>query len=181
MPRCMLDELAAAVHEDDGAAGFGDGEGQARIGQGAHVVDQVGAGPERALGHLALARVHGDRRVGGAAHGLQDGEKPGDLLFGGDFGSPGAVDSAARPGRLGPEVQQVGALLEHPERPLDCPRRIVPQSAVAERVGGEVQDAHDPRALSEGEGTATGEPEGPGGAVREVSGLHAPTGRWGRS
>ena len=139
-------ELAAAVHEDDGAAGFGDGEGEARIGQGADVVDQVGAGRERALGHRALARVHGDRRVGGAAHGFEDGKEAGDLLFGRDLGGPGAVDPAARPGRFGPEVQQVGALFEHAQSALGCSRRIGPQSAVAEGVGGEVQDAQDPRA-----------------------------------
>ena len=62
MPRCMVGELAAAVHEDQRAAGRGHSAAERGVGERAHVVDQVGAGRERAPRHLALAGVDGERR-----------------------------------------------------------------------------------------------------------------------
>ena len=76
--------------------------------------------------------------------------------------APLAVDPAAGPRRLRAEVEQVGPLGEHGEAAVHGPRRVAPEAAVAERIRGEVEDAQDPRPLSQHQGAATGQPQGPG-------------------
>ncbi len=76
-------------------------------------------------------------------------QQPRGLLLGRDLGGAGAVDPAARAGRLGAEVEQVGALVEQLEAVLDGALGIEKQAAVAERIGRDVDDAHDQRPSAE--------------------------------
>src|SRR5262249_15183679 len=72
------------------------------------------------------------------------------------------VDAAAGARRFGAEVEDLGPCREHAQAVLHGAGRIEPEAAVAERVGGEVEDAHDPRASSQLEGALARQAQGPG-------------------
>ena len=80
-----------------------------------HVVDQVRAGGERGLGDGGLGRVDAQRRVGqGRPEGRDDRHDPAAFLVLGDRGVPG-------PRRFATDVEDVGALLDHPAAGRDAP------------------------------------------------------------
>src|SRR5436305_14927976 len=80
------------------------------------------------------------------------------------------MDAAAGARRLGAEVEDLGPLGQHAQAALHGAGRIEPEAAVAERVGGEIEDAHDPRAPSQLERALARQAQGPGSG--EGRGLH---------
>ena len=113
-----------------------------------------------------LRRVDADRHVrqDGADRG-DDGHHPGDLGVGVD-------DGMARSRGLAADVEEVGALVDHPARLVDRGRDRVArgQEPVAgERVRGDVEDPHDVRPLAPGERRgrrSAAAPERPAGRTR---------------
>ena len=129
------------MHGDVPDAGVGDDPEDVRVGQAARdVVDDPGARLDRGGGDLGAHRVDADHRAVGR-QGADDRYDARQLL--GDQ-RPGG----ARSGRLAADVEDVGAVREQlpavRDRRLD---RVVP-AAVAERVGGDVDDPHDQRQVS---------------------------------
>ena len=123
------------------------------------VVDEVGAGGERGLGDGRLGGVDAERGVGERlAQGRDDRHDPPPLLVEGDR-------VVARPGRLAADVEDVGALLDHPPalcdgdldrvggaRPAPAFALGLGEEAVAgERIGRHVEDAHHERPLAPAE------------------------------
>ncbi len=134
-----------------------------------HVVDHIGAGGKRGLGHGRLGGVDAERGVGERrAEGRDDRHDTTPFLV--------EVDGfVARPGRLTADVQDVGALLDHAPAPCDGDLERVggtrPTSAFAlglgqqavpgERVGRHVEDPHHERPLAPAE-RAGADPRGLG-------------------
>jgi len=66
----------------------------------------------------------------------------------------------AGPRGLAADVQQVGAFIHHPQRGGDRRLGIEHPAAVGERIGGDVDDTHDERALAERQRRSAREPKG---------------------
>jgi hypothetical protein len=134
------------VHQHDRDAALRS-EGQHRL-VGRHapdVVDQRGAGVERGRGDGRLRRVHAQRDVRQhVADGPDDGDDARDLVLGRDPFVPRARALAA-------DVEEIGALGRHPARRTHggADRVARREEAIArERIGRDVEDPHDERALA---------------------------------
>ncbi len=131
--------VAPPVHAHVRDAGAGDDLGHRRVGEAAgDVVDDPGAGLDGALGDDGARRVDADDRALGRERG-DHGEHAREL---------GLDRHAARAGarRLAAHVEDVRALAQELTPVRDRGVRLVPLAAVRERVGRDVDDAHDERA-----------------------------------
>ena len=131
------------VHGDDRHSGPGGYRSHLRVPlQSPDVVQAGGAGGQGRFGHPGLGGVHRDWHPHFAGHRAKDRQEPGQLLF---FLNPGRP----RPGRFGPDVQQIRAGRGHGlgpgHRGLDGIGRLL-QAVAGKGVGSGVQDAHDVRA-----------------------------------
>ena len=143
-----LREAAAQVHEHRGDAAPGhQGRHRGIEPEGAHVVDEVGAGVERGPRHLGLRGVHRERSGAPPPQALDHRHHAPDLLVRGDR-------RGARPRGLAAHVHPVGALLEQPQAVRDGGLRARELPSVGEGVRGDVEDAHDQGALAEHHGGA---------------------------
>ncbi len=129
---------ALHVHEDGPRAGAGHDAGHGRVeAEGADVVDDVGPGVEGGPGHGGLGRVDGDEGPALAAQAGDDRDDAGGLLGLGHGPGAGA-------GALAPDVDDVGAFGDERQAVGDGPGGIGVPAAVRERIGGDVDDAHEP-------------------------------------
>ena len=133
----------AVVHDDDARAGLGDHTGHAGVAlQAPDVVDDAGAEPRRLAGHLGLARVHGDGRVEFGCERRDHRGDPPQLL-------PGVDRRMTGPRRLAADVDDRRALRRQGFRVGDRGGRVGVQAAVRERIGRDVDDAHQRRRPAE--------------------------------
>jgi len=131
-----VDALAAGVHEDVVRAPLGAQREQVRVRRGGDVVDEHRAGVERRLRHRRPRRVDADGHPGGDEP-LDHGQHAAPFL--------GRVDpGGARPGRLPADVDEIGAVRDHPQPGAHRVGRLGVGPAVGERVRGDVDDAHHP-------------------------------------
>ena len=147
--------VRAVVGDDVGDAPLSGDPGERHVGRhGAHVVDEVRASVQGRRRHHGLARIDADRhRRQGRPHGREDGEHAVHL--------DGRLDGVvSRTGRLPTDVDEVGALGDHPLGPRhrgghevdrSSRRRFAEQAVTAERIGRQVEDAHDVGATPEGQ------------------------------
>ncbi len=138
------------VHQDDRAAPRRDqGERGGVESQRRDVVDQHRASVERGGHHRGLARVDRD---GNAVQPGEDRRDTGEFVFDRDF-------IGTRPGRFAAEVDDARPRRHHRARRRDRVGTAGPQRAVAEAVGGDVDDAHDVRPVESqaGDGRARGD------------------------
>jgi serine-type D-Ala-D-Ala carboxypeptidase/endopeptidase (penicillin-binding protein 4) len=161
--RGPLRRASARVHQDDPAAKFGAGRGHLGIpGKAADVVDDLRSGGNRGAGGRGFIRVDGEHGGGPLAeHGLNYW-KNAVLLF---LGAHGEISEAGARG-LAADVEKIGALIE--QREGLCGGRVGAEieAAVRERVGRDVEDAHNEGARAEGQRTRAQLPGG-GGAADE--------------
>ncbi len=144
---------AAGVHEDDAALQIGAGLGHGEIPfEAGDVVDDFGAGGDGGASGFGFICINREHRFGTVAeNGFDDGEDAVLLLLGAD-GIVGAEFLGAGAGGFAADVDEVGALIEHGEGVLDGGVRVEKRAAIGERVGGDVEDAHDEGALAEWQG-----------------------------
>jgi hypothetical protein len=132
--------VTAPVHHDVRHAEPGDGPVHQRIGQSAaDVVDDAGAGAHRCSRRVGSHGVDADRHARGG-EGLDDGDDARQLLV-----RWHALRSGA--GGLAAHVDEVGSLRVHLEAVGHRPVTVEEEPAVGEGVGGDVEDAHDERAI----------------------------------
>ncbi len=98
------------------------------------VVHDRRTGDERSLGHLGLGGVDRHDRVGAGSNDALD-DRNDTITFGRDIDRRGA-----RTGRLAPDIDDGGTLVEERERMSDRRLRGAESAAVAERVRGDVDD-----------------------------------------
>ena len=159
--------LRQAVHGLGGTAGVHQDVRHLQLGGGfnhfvayvqtGHVVDDVGTGGDGGAGGLRVHGVHAD----GGAHlrdCLDDGQDAALFLLHADAHGTGA-------GGLTANVDNGGALGNHAGGVGDGVDGGVVLAAVAERVGGDVQDAHDEGALGGKRIAGQGCGSGVGGGV----------------
>jgi hypothetical protein len=124
------------VHEAEVRARIRNDARERRIAaQRGHVVDQLGPQRERRRGHRRLRRVDRDGQPGERGEHWLDAAQ---LLVRRDT-------LGARPRRLAADVDDRGALVEHPPRGRDSRRRLEMNAAVGERVRRDVEHAHHGR------------------------------------
>ena len=106
--------------------------------RGAHIVDDGRPGRDRGPGNLGATGVDGDAGAKAVEGGdrLDHGDHTGQLLVDRHRGS-------ARSGRLAPHVDEGRSLVHKAARLGHRGVEIDIAAAVAERVGRDVQDAHD--------------------------------------
>ena len=140
---------ALHVHHDVRRAGVRNDLPHLGVGVAARdVVDEVGTGIEGALRHRSMERVDAQKGVGvGLLQRRQNRGEARPFLF-------CAHERSARPCRLGPEIQDVDAILKHALSLCHSASRVVPRPAIVKRVGGEVEDAHHPSLVKTPQGTA---------------------------
>ena len=132
------------VHEDGGGARLGRDLGDGGIAlEAPDVVDDRGAGGEGAPRHLRLPGVDGDRRgCAGLGKAGEDGLHPRPFLF-------GRYDDVAGAARFAADIDDIRPLQGHAQGRRHGRARLVMDAAVRERIGGDVDDAHDERASAE--------------------------------
>ena len=133
-----LGELAR-MHDDHAAGARLYKVDHLGVGESGDVVHDGGAAAHGRLGDLNMARVDGDdgALLGERAH---HGQHATGLLIGVDRRKAGTRGLAAH-------VDDVGTLVEHLEAVLDRRIGIEMLAAVAERIGRDVEDTHDARAV----------------------------------
>jgi hypothetical protein len=134
---------AAHVIEDEAGVILDDGFRQKRIpGEAAGVVDNFGAVFNGEFGYFGFIGIDRDGDAEFAFEALEDGDEASDFLSGGDAGAAGL-------GGFGADVDDVGALLFEFEGAGKSAVGILVETAVGERVGGDVEDAHDEGSFAE--------------------------------
>ena len=129
------------VHQHDGHAVPGNDCGQiGLVSQTADVVDERRAGRERGIGCRGFVGVHRDRHLNARGQCLDYGEHAAAFLGLGRR-------LRAGPGGLAADVEQVGAVLDHPYTCIDRGGGVEELAAVGERVRSDVDDAHHQRTL----------------------------------
>ena len=118
-------------------------------GQAADVVDDRGPGRDRACHHRGLAGVDGDRRRPARPAPRTTGSTRRSSSSTGTGSAPGRVDSPPTSTMSAPSCGQPQPVLDGAAASACC-------AAVAEAVGRDVEDAHEPRPV-EGRGARGGE------------------------
>ena len=133
--------VPAPVHGDVAHAGLGDDRRHRGIGEARRdVVDDLGAGLDR--GRAVAARIVSTlTRMPRAASSRMTGTTRRSSSSGSTRAAPGRVDSP-------PTSSDVGAVGDEVEPVRDRGLGVEPPAAVAERVGRDVDDAHDERRLA---------------------------------
>jgi hypothetical protein len=130
------------VHQHDGGASLGDHGAERRVElEAADVVDEGRAACDSLTRNGRLVGVDADDRAG-RREPLDDRQHAPQLLV---------VVQRVRAGARGlaADVQDVGAILDHPQAVVHGPFGIVAEATVRKRVGRHVDDAHDQRARAE--------------------------------
>ena len=127
--------LALHVHQSGGCSGIGTHLPHGRVAQGGHVVDQVCARPQRRIGHLRFHGVHADQHLF-FSQGTDNGQNPVKFLGSSYRNSPRTGAFAAHINHQCPSITH-GTGCRH-----RCPK-LAMSPAIAERVGGNVQNAQD--------------------------------------
>ena len=122
------------MHDHQAAIAFGRNVDHRGIGEAGHVVDDGGAGFEAGARHRGVTRVdaHADALGRKCAHHV---EHAGELLL-------GAHRRGAGTRRLPADVDDAGALLHHAAGMGERFVQTLMRSPVGERIGRNVQDAH---------------------------------------
>ncbi len=165
--RAALGDGVTVVEDVAGARARGLLGGARALREAADVVHDVRAPIEYRAGDGGLVGVDGDE-VAIAEEGFDDGADQRCLLAHVERGAVGA-------GGLGADVDDVRARLAQRACAAQCGRVVAADAVAGERVVGEVQDAHDVRAV-EGEATVAELPgrhraEVPQGVLRETGGV----------
>ena len=130
--------LSLHVHQAQVGLRGRDDAGQLRVAaKRGDIVHELRAELDRAAGDLGLGGVDRDRHL--ALKRLEDRHDAPQLLV-----ERHAL--GAGPRRLAPDVHDRGAFVQHPSRGRDSILRLEVDSAVRERVGRDVDDAHHRRA-----------------------------------
>ncbi len=130
----------AVVHDDHRHGVLGHHPRQAAVAlQTPHVVDDRGAGRERPGRHLGLHGVDRDRNAESDDR-WKDRRKPAHFLLERD-----RHRAAVGTSRLRADIQDVGALRDHPAGLVDGDRGIEKAAAVRKGVGRDVEHAHHDR------------------------------------
>ena len=129
--------LPLHVHEADGAACLGDDVRHVGVAaQGRDVIDDRRAGGQGAARHFRLRRVHADRHADALGQGLDHGHHAAQLLV--------RLDRVrARPRGLAADVDDGRALAHERQGLLEGGVGGEEAAAVRERIGRDVDDAHD--------------------------------------
>jgi hypothetical protein len=136
---------AAHVIENNAGVELDDGFNELRIeGETAGIVDDFGAEFEGAFGGLGLVGIDGNRDAELLAQPLENGNNAAEFFFRGDGLSAGF-------GGLAADVDDIGALLFHLHGAGESEIGVKVFAAVRERIGRDVEDAHDESAIAEGE------------------------------
>jgi hypothetical protein len=134
---------AAHVVEDEAGVVLDDGLGEEGIpGETAGVVDDFGAVFDSEFGYFGFIGIDRDGDAEFALEAFEDGDEAADFLGGGDAGAAGL-------GGFGSDVDDVGALLFEFEGAGKSAVGILVETAVGERVGCDVEDAHDEGSFAE--------------------------------
>ena len=160
-----VDAVPSPVHDDERNLRRRDKGQHLRVGEPpADIVDERRSGGERSARDLRPHRV--DRHSGSlGGQRRHDGNHPTQLLV--DAGT-----RRPRPGGLTPDVEQVGPVGEQAACVRDRRVGLEPLTAVAERVGGDVDDAHDQRSGAVGERPRGMPPAHRGQPLRGCGGGH---------
>ena len=148
--RVHLTRSSAIVHEDQRRAAARDDVRERRlVDERADVVDDRRAEVDGAVGNRRFVGVNRDRHAE-PAHALEHRRDATPLLRVRQRPGPG-------PRRLAADVEDVGAVGDHPGRVGNRDVRIESLTAVGERIGRDVDDRHHERTLAESERTAVDE------------------------
>jgi hypothetical protein len=140
------------VHQHHARTGVADDLEHRRVGAARYVVHHGRAGLERSARDLRVTGVDADREIRpGVAEPLDHRDHPADLLL-----ERHGVRS--RSGRLAADIDQVGALIGEASGVGDRILGVDEQAAVAEGVGGHVDDPHHEGAAAELERVVTAPP-----------------------
>ena len=140
------------MHQNHAAASFRAGGGHLRVPEkSAHVVDDLRACLESRPRRRRLVSVYRDHCVGPLpADSFQHGQQPRLLFIRTDSGSLRGASSAARPRSrpraLRAQIEKIGPLVQQRERVRHGGFRSKKSAAIAERIRGDVDDAHHQRA-----------------------------------
>ncbi len=128
------------MHQHHRRARVGHRFQRARLAQRLHVVDHAGAGRQCCAHHVGLEGIDADRH-GRARHQCLDHRHHAlDLLLRRHLFGAG-------PGGLAADVEDIRALLDQRQRVGDGRLGTEMPAAVGERIRGDVDDAHHPRAV----------------------------------
>ena len=120
------------------------------VAEPANVIHDRGARIERRLSRRRLVGVDGERDAHLSSQAVDDRHHPPPFL--------GVVDRiGAGPGRLAANVDDVGAVIDHPQTGVDRGWQVEQSATVRERIGGDVDHAHDERALTQQQVAAAGQ------------------------
>lgn len=134
---------ALRVHGDNAAARLRADFLHFRVQKSRDVVDDFRAGGEGELGDARFAGVDGKGDVElGVAEDFDGGDDAREFLVGADFGGAGA-------GGFATDVEQIRAVRNHFSRASEESLGAWVRAAVGERVGGDVENAHDERTCFE--------------------------------
>jgi len=139
--------LGPAAHVIDDESGVVVGNGARELGfesEAAGIVNDSGAEFERALGDFGFVGVDGDGDADGVLDALEDGDEALEFDCGGDAVGP-------RLGGFGADVDDVGALLLEFDGSRERAVGVGVFTAVGERVGGDVENAHQQGSVTETE------------------------------
>jgi hypothetical protein len=141
---------ASGMHQDGSAVEVGAGGGHVGVPEvAADVVDDFCSGFDGVAGGAGVEGVDGEDGFGTSLEdGFDDGEDAGLFFFGGEGRGVGA-------GGFAPDVEDVGAFVEHRhglgEGAFGSVLGGVEVAAVGERVGCDVEDAHDEGSAAQSE------------------------------
>jgi hypothetical protein len=141
---------SACVHEHHRRAGLRRGGRQFRIVlESADVVDDRGARRKRQTGGARPVGVDREEGAGACRESLYDRHHPPQFFF-------LANRVRARPRRFSTDVEDVRAVFHHAQPCVDCVLDMKMHPPVGERVGRDVEDAHDERPLAQDEFASAG-------------------------
>ena len=129
------------VHQEERDPAGGDEGGHGGvIGQAADVIDERGTGIEGSAGDFGFVGVHGEGNGGHLGGEAGDDGKDTSQLLGGRQG--GLIAEGSRAGALTSDVQEMRTVRDEGMGVGDGILDALVQTAVGERVRGDVQDAH---------------------------------------
>jgi hypothetical protein len=114
-------------------------------GQPGGIVDDIGAQLQRLRSDTGFVRVHGKRNRKPPLQALEDGDEPAQFLGFGNAHGAGARG-------FGSDVDDVGAFFFQLQGAGEGAVGVAVLTAIRERVGGDVENSHDERALAELQG-----------------------------
>ena len=148
------------MHQDGATGVSGDGGGHGGVpGEAADIIDDFGSGMEGAAGDGGFVCVDGEDGVRALLPDrFDDGQDAVDLLLGGDGsgkrGSLAGCGGRAGAGGFAADIEDVGTFIEKRQSVGDGGLGREKLASVGEGIRGDVEHAHDERALPERERAA---------------------------